>query len=189
MSFEELLQAARDGSREALGALLQSLAARLLDLAGCLTRCARPKLEAADLVQETFLAAIGHFGGFVGDDAEEMFRWLAQILVNRFRDRSRQGRAAKRDGTREVPLESCADDLPAPPDSPDEEPRRERDQDRVQAALAALARRHREILVAYYREGRSYAEIAAQTGRSEAAVRKAKSRALKALRKILREKE
>jgi RNA polymerase sigma-70 factor (ECF subfamily) len=188
MSFEELLQAARAGSDDALGALLESFAPRLLVLAALLTRDARPKLEGSDLVQETFLAAIIHFAEFRGEHSEVMFGWLRQILINRLRQRSRRDRASKRDVARELSLESVAEDLAATPDSANEEPQRNPDQDRVLAALAALPARHRDILVAYYRERRTIAEIAAQTGRSKAAVRKAKSRAVKALRKMMREK-
>ena len=188
MSFEELLQTARAGSRDALGALLNSFAPRLLVLAARLARNTRPKLEATDLVQETFLAATIHFADFRGEHSNMMFGWLRQILINGLRQRSRRDRASKRDVARELPLESIAEDLAAPPDSANEEPQRNPGQDRVLAALAALPARHRDILVAYYQEKRTIAEIAAQTGRSEAAVRQAKSRAVKALRKMMREK-
>jgi len=185
MLFEELLQAARAGSREDLGALLESFRPRLLAFVARLTRWTRPKLETPDLVQDTFLAATEHFSDFVDDKPQHMFRWLRRIVINRLCDESRRRKSLKRDVARQLPLEFFTNDLLAPPDSPDEDLPRELDLDRVRAALAALPRRHREIIVAYFWEGRTLAEIAAQTGRSEAAVRKAKSRALYALRKIL----
>src|SRR5437764_11715348 len=100
------LEAARTGSREALGRVLDSYRAYLLLIAD---RELDPKLQAkggaSDLVQETFLEAQRDFNGFQGSSDGELRAWLRQLLLHNLANWARRYRdAAKRQLDREVGL-------------------------------------------------------------------------------------
>src|SRR5437660_4705045 len=100
---EELLRQARIGSAAALGQLLElyrnylSLLARLQ-----IGRRLQGKVDASDLVQETFLRAHRDFAQFRGNTEVEFLSWLRQILSARMSDLIRHYLGAKR---RDVRLE------------------------------------------------------------------------------------
>src|SRR5690349_12717811 len=79
---DRLLQSAREGNPQALGELLElyrgylSLMARLQ-----IGRLLQGKVDAADLVQDTFLEAHRNFGNFRGETEAELICWLRQILA------------------------------------------------------------------------------------------------------------
>ena len=79
---EELLRLAKAGIGRDLGLLLElyrdylGLLARLQ-----INRRLQARLDASDLVQETFLKAHRHFGQFSGTTEEELVSWLRQILA------------------------------------------------------------------------------------------------------------
>src|SRR5262249_9076640 len=102
----EWITAARNGSSEALGWLLEVCRPYLLLLAN---RHIQPDLKvkvgASDLVQETFLEAQRDFAGFRGGSEAELLAWLRQILVNNAAGFTRQFRdTRKRELDREVSL-------------------------------------------------------------------------------------
>src|SRR5262249_29813911 len=81
---EQLLSLARQGHRDALGLLLQLYDGYLALLARLqIGRRLRGKVDAADLVQETFLEAHRHFARFQGPTEAELVAWLRQILAAR----------------------------------------------------------------------------------------------------------
>ncbi|HEV3199734.1 MAG TPA: sigma factor, partial [Bryobacteraceae bacterium] len=98
---------ARQGSRDRLGTLLELyrnylhlLARTHIDLR------LQGKLNPSDLVQETFVQAIGHFDQFRGQTEKEFLAWLRRILVNSLAHQvDRQFVAEKRDVRREVSLQ------------------------------------------------------------------------------------
>src|SRR5215472_9511436 len=99
-----LLEAARAGSREALGQALETCRNYLLLVAG---RQLDPDLYAkggaSDLVQETFLEAQRDFARFQGNSEGELLAWLRQILLNNVANFARRYRdTAKRAVGREV---------------------------------------------------------------------------------------
>lgn len=141
----DLIAACRRGERAAFGELVDRHHDRLHRLAVAM---AGPG-AAADLVQETFLAAIRSFGNFRGE--AQLSTWLISILRNRYslylRGRRRQPAPLAEEGRR----------IPAPPsdrDGIDEGLRRI--YDRVKDLPDDL----RETLVLFYGEGLKYAEIA-----------------------------
>src|SRR5689334_17428277 len=76
-SPEQLLSLARAGSSQALGQLLEVYRNYLALLARLqIGRRLQGKVEAADLVQETFLAAHRDFARFRGTTEGELVRWL-----------------------------------------------------------------------------------------------------------------
>src|SRR5262245_33689636 len=104
---EQLLLQARQGHRESLGRLLE-LYRNYLAL---LTRTQidlhlRVRVDASDLVQETFLDVCRDFGQFRGSSEIEWVAWLRKVLVyNLARVVQRQVLAQKRNPRREVSLE------------------------------------------------------------------------------------
>src|SRR6516165_11883047 len=103
------LAAARAGSREALGAGLETCRRYLLLVAD---REIHPDLRAkggaSDLVQDTFLEAQRDFDQFHGASADELRAWLRRLLLNNVANFTRQYRErAKRDVGREISLEAA----------------------------------------------------------------------------------
>src|SRR5436190_23322173 len=87
------LPAARAGSTEALGQLLEACRGYLLLIAQQeLDPNLRAKGGASDLVQETFLKAQRHFGRFQGDSEVELLAWLRRLLLNNLANFARQYR-------------------------------------------------------------------------------------------------
>src|SRR5438874_1463377 len=98
-SVVKWLAAARAGSSEALGNVLETCRAYLLLIARQeLDTELQAKGGASDLVQETFLEAQRDFRQFAGQTEEELLAWLRRLLLNNvanFRRRYRE--TAKRD--------------------------------------------------------------------------------------------
>src|SRR5262245_40989200 len=79
---EQLIDLARAGDGAALGRLLELYRGFLTLLARVqIGRRLKSKVDAADLVQETFLEAHRHFGRFRGTTEGELTGWLRQILA------------------------------------------------------------------------------------------------------------
>src|SRR5262245_56353904 len=109
----ELLHAARAGSADDLGRLLEGCRPYLLLVANEeLADDLQAKGGASVLVQETFLEAQLAFGRFRGDSERELLAWLRQILRHNLANFQRRYRQARRDVVREVSLEE-ADHLKA----------------------------------------------------------------------------
>src|SRR5262249_21485567 len=87
------LPAARQGSREALGRLLEACRDYLLLVANKeLDPQLQPKGGASDLVQQTFLEAQRDFARFAGNSEEELLAWLRRLLLNNLGDFTRRYR-------------------------------------------------------------------------------------------------
>jgi RNA polymerase sigma-70 factor (ECF subfamily) len=100
------LPAARAGSREALGQVLEACRAYLLRIANeGVPADVQAKGGASDLVQETFLEAHRDFARFQGNTEAELLAWLRCLLLNNVSNFARGYRATgKRQVGREVPL-------------------------------------------------------------------------------------
>src|SRR5262249_46290773 len=101
----EWIEAARNGSREALGQLLEMFRPLLLAIANReLDSGLRTKAGASDLVQDTLLGAQEGFPRFHGATEEELCNWLCGILNHHLANLERRYRTDKRQLSREVPL-------------------------------------------------------------------------------------
>src|SRR5580693_8789723 len=99
---ELLLDQARAGDAAALGRLLELYRNYLRLMARALiSQPLRVRLDASDLVQETFLKAHREFPAFLGSTEPELIAWLRQILVRVLTDLIKRHRAGKRDYRRE----------------------------------------------------------------------------------------
>ena len=113
--------------------------------------------EAEDAVQDAFLRAVRHFGGFRGSDGRA---WLLSIVRNacftRMRQRRTGGGAVEFDEEAHTPREQEF--------GPEADLARNRGAASVRLALGELAVEFREALVLRELEGLSYKEIAKVTG-------------------------
>ena len=184
------LAAARAGSREALGQVLQACRGYLLLLAEReLDPELRAKGGASDLVQETFLEAQKDFSHFQGNSEEELRAWLRQILLHNLANFTRRYRAtAKRRVGREVALDvsgSSADregGLLLDALSPSGLAIQEEQVQALRQALERLPDDYRRVILLHYQEQRPFEEIAPLMHRSYDAVRSLWARAIRRLR-------
>lgn len=193
----QLLSLARAGSGEALGQLLEVYRNYLALLARVqIGRRLQGKVEAADLVQETFLAAHRDFARFRGTTEGEFVRWLRQILAGNLADLIKHYYVARR---RDVRLERQLSDeldessriitqsLVARGSSPSQQAARRELAVCLADALQTLPADYSEVIILRHLQELSFPEVARQMGRSLDSVKKLWVRALARLRSSLRE--
>lgn len=185
------LEAARAGSREALGEALEACRAYLLVVAEReLDPALRAKGGASDLVQQTFLEAQRDFDRFHGSTAEQLRAWLRQVLRNNLASFARQYRETqKRQAGREVALPHSTPSGPGGLATDTPTPSRHaiagEDAAALQAALDRLPDDYRQVIALRYDEDRPFDEIAQIMQRSPNAVRKLWARAVEHLQREL----
>lgn len=184
--FSRWLVAARTGSPQALGELLEPLRRYLLLVAEAeIDDELRVKEAASDVVQQTFLQAHRAINDFAGSSQEEWRGWLRQILVNEIRQAGRHYQTAKRRMGREVALaddSSASGDwqLAGPDSTPSQKASAQEELARLEDALSRLPEEYREVIER--RNAReSFEEIGRTMGRSAAAAQKLWSRAVERL--------
>jgi RNA polymerase sigma-70 factor, ECF subfamily len=173
------LAAARDGSVEALGNVLNACRDYLLHVAQRRLRAdLRSKGGASDLVQQTFLDAQRDFARFQGASEKELLAWLRQILLHNLAHFQRTYRGtAKRDLEREVSLpgpDSSSEggvDVAAQTPSPSQQAAAREEADNVQQALQRLPEELREVLALRHKEQLTFEEIGRRMGRSTSGAR------------------
>jgi RNA polymerase sigma-70 factor, ECF subfamily len=173
------LAAARDGSVEALGNVLNACRDYLLHVAERRLRDdLRAKGGASDLVQQTFLDAQRDFGRFQGGSEKELLAWLRQILLHNLAHFHRSYRAtAKRDAQREVPLPGPAPtseggaDIAGRTPTPSQEAVAREEAESVRQALERLPEECREVLALRHKEQLTFEEIGRRMGRSTSGAR------------------
>lgn len=128
-------------------------------------RLGAPASEVEDVVQETLVVGFENLARF--DGRSSLSTWLAGIARNKVRARRRKLKPmALADA-----IESAQGEVDAwlasidERELPDHVLERKETRELVGAALALLSPDHREALVAKYVDGRSTAELAANTGR------------------------
>lgn len=178
--------AARRGSPEALGELLELCRRYLLQIANAqLDSKLQTKFGASDLVQETFLEAQRVFDRFQGDSPVELRAWLRAILLNKLADGERHFRGtAKRQLGREVGLSADSGSSPEPTAGLPTPSMVMMQGERAVALTAALQRLpedYRQVIVWRQIEDLAFEDIAARFGRSVDAVRKLWWRAIQQL--------
>jgi len=192
---EHLVRLARAGSSPALGQLLELYRDYLTLLARLqIGRRLQGKVDAADLVQETFLRAHRHFDQFQGATEAELIGWLRQILASRLGDLLRRYHGTRR---RDVRLERqlAADldqssraldrGLAAPHSSPSQQAARREQAVLLADALGRLPEDYREVIILHQLEDLSFPEVARRMGRSLDSVKNLWIRALTRLRRSL----
>jgi RNA polymerase sigma-70 factor (ECF subfamily) len=192
---EFLLQQARLGNGAALGQLLElyrdylGLLARLQ-----IGRRLQGKVDAADLVQDTFLTAYSYFVQFQGTTEGEIIGWLRQILASRLGDLLRRYCGTQR---RDVRLErELAGELDqssrvldqgmiAKQSSPSQQAARREQAVLLADALGQLPEDYREVIILHHLEDLNFPEVARRMGRTIDSVKNLWIRALARLRRTM----
>jgi RNA polymerase sigma-70 factor, ECF subfamily len=176
-----LLAAARAGSADAMGTLFERHSRRLLAIIRLrLGPGLRGHLESRDVLQETWLKALGHVDGFRGDQSTSFVAWMARIAANEIRDRADHHGRQRRDAGREVP-NADLDAMAARLRSQTSRIALDESLERLERALESLSAEHREVIVLRKLEELSFPEIAERMGRSPDACRQLLARAFAAL--------
>jgi RNA polymerase sigma-70 factor (ECF subfamily) len=153
------------------------------------------KFDSSDIVQQTLLDAFAKRDQFRGTTEAELAAWLREILKHNLADAMRDQKRAKRDVRRECPIEAGIDEsfaqtqawLEAVQSSPSQRAVKQEELLRLTEALTQLPEAQREAIVLHHLQGRKLAEVAAETGRTEAAVAGLLFRGLRALQNLLNE--
>ncbi|HZU37547.1 MAG TPA: sigma-70 family RNA polymerase sigma factor [Gemmataceae bacterium] len=190
---EELLRQARADDRTAFGLLLESCRGYLTLLARVqIGRRLQGKVDAADVVQETFLAAHRDFARFRGTTEKEFAVWLRQILACRLSDLMRRYCGTRgRDVRLERQLADALDSssqalcLVASQSTPSQQLCRREQAVVLADALGRLPPDYSEVIVLRHLEGLRFPEIARRMGRSADSVEKLWVRGLARLRREL----
>jgi RNA polymerase sigma-70 factor (ECF subfamily) len=190
-----LLEQARQGDQEALGRLLEAqrpalhrLAKRQLE-----TRIA-VRVDASDIIQQTFLQAHRSFQQFAGQDVRQLAAWLEGILDHKvagaIRDHALlQKRNVQRDRSLDDShggVASLKQELDAGLSTPSQKAIRGEQEQLLSQALSELPDDQREAVRLRHLEGWALADIARHLGRSPAATAGLIKRGMQALRRQLR---
>ena len=134
-------------------------------------RVTRDAAAAQDVAQETFLELARKAGGIT----QSVAAWLHRVAWNRACD------VVRRESTRKRVEEAMAETWHTDREAtwPDIEPH-------VDASLNELPNELREVLVLYFLEGRTQAEVARHLGKNQATVSRAIERGISAMREALR---
>lgn len=195
VEVERLLSEARtDGAQ--LGPLLERYRPYLALLARVeIGRRLQSKVDASDLVQETFLEAHRHFDQFHGKTEAELLGWLRSILGGQLAHLVRRYLGTKQ---RDVRLErEIADDLDrsshalalelvARGSSPSQQAARREHAILLADALEKLPDDYRDVLVLRHLEGLAFPDVSRRMGRSLDSVEKLWVRALDRLRRSVK---
>jgi len=182
--FEEILDRARRGERDAVQALMRehlpALRAfvRLQGHAGL-----RARESSSDLVQTVCREVLEDLREFRGQDDVAFRHWLYTVARNKLLAKVRFHRAARRDLAREEPVptpEDGSDGLLTQYGSictPSQHAMAREEIARIEAAVDRLNEDQRQVLTLSCIVGLSHREISREIGKEEAAVRKILSRA------------
>jgi RNA polymerase sigma-70 factor (ECF subfamily) len=190
---KENLARAKQGDEQALGELLLNVESYLKLLARLqIGRHLQVKLDASDVVQETFLEAHRGIKKFEGESRDQFMAWLRSILASRLSNNVRrylgtQARDVRLEQQIQNDLDHSAMSLGGmfidPVESPSQLVSQEEQSQIVVACLARLSPDYQNVLVLRHLEGKTFPEIAAQLNRSVDSVEKLWVRGLSKLKK------
>lgn len=193
----ELLVAARAGDENAVGSLLEHYRNYLRVLARVeIGRRLQAKLDASDLVQETFTEAHRNFSHFRGQQEPQFLAWLRQILAAKAANLVRhylgtQGRDVRLEQELDVGLDHTSrvlgQQLAASITSPSQEAAQREQAVLLANALGRLSDDYREVILLRNLEGLTFPEVARRMERSQDSVEKLWLRALARLRHVFGE--
>lgn len=189
----DLLEQARAGSETALGQLLENFTRYLTLLARVqIGRRLQGKVDADDLVQDTFMDAHRQIASFRGTTEAEFVAWLRRILAGQLAQTIRRylgtkGRDAMLERELAVQLDQSGEildrGLVASQSTPSQHASRREQGVILAEALDKLPKDYREVIILRHLEDLPLVEAARRMGRSEDSVQKLWVRALVSLRK------
>jgi len=196
---EQMIQEARAGMDAVLGPLLDLYRNYLRLLARLeIGRRLQGKLDASDLVQETFLEAHRHFARFQGTSEPQLVSWLRQILAAKVANLLRhylgtQGRDVRLERELATDLDNSSralgEKLIASLSSPSQQAMQREQVVLLADALERLPTDYREVIILRHLEGASFPEVARRMERSVDSVQKLWLRALARLRRAFGESQ
>lgn len=185
-----LLRAARAGSREALGSLLDRYGEWLLALIRArLGPGLRREVGSRDVLQETLLAAFRDLEQFQGSGTATFRGWMAGIAVNKIRYQARYFRRLARDRRLRNSWYSGFDPAARQLHTQVSRIQLGRRAQRLERVLDGLSAPHREVILLRQYEELSFREIGERMGRSEDAARMLLARAMAKVTLQMQEEE
>jgi RNA polymerase sigma-70 factor (ECF subfamily) len=194
---ERLLEAVREGSREAAGGLFELHRLRLARIVHLrLDQRIRPRVDPADVLQDTYLVMSRRIDEFLAGSEVSFFVWLRFLAVQKVTDVHRQHLGAlKRTASREVSLDierlgqSSADvlarQLLADSSTPCRKAMQAELRDKLLGLLQDIPELQREILVLRHLEQLTIREVAEILQMNESSVSTRHVRALMKLKCVL----
>jgi RNA polymerase sigma-70 factor (ECF subfamily) len=192
---DQLIGLARAGDTTALGRLMESYRDYLLLLARLqIDQRLQSKVDAADVVQETFLEAHRDFGQFQGTTEGQFLAWLRQVLATNLANLLRrylgtQGRDVRLERQLALDLDQSSSNLnlvlACPQSTPSQQAARREQAVLLANALGCLPPDYREVIVLRNLQGLSFPEVAGRMGRTIDSVEKLWARGLAQLRRAL----
>lgn len=177
-----LLAGDDEGARARFDELVQAAQRRASRLAFYYLR---DRADADDAVQDAFVKAFVHLGGF--DETQSFDTWFGRILVNGCLDRLK-ARGRRQQWMTNLPESQEAMREPAASDvSPEDSLIRRERAASLARAIAGLTARQRQVLMLSHYGGHSSREIGRLTGMNESTVRVHLFRAVRRLRHVLSE--
>lgn len=199
MDTAETIQLAKEGDEHSLGVLLSSYERYLKLLAELqLGHELRRKLDASDVVQETFLDAHKAIQRFEGTSEEQLMAWLKSILAARLANTMRhylgtQARDVRLEAKIGQSLDQSAQSLGgiliASGSSPSQHVSTKEQSQLVAEALLRLPNDYREVIVMRHLEGLTFPEIGKAMQRSVNSVEKLWLRGMAKLKREFRNGE
>ncbi|MFZ5893331.1 MAG: sigma-70 family RNA polymerase sigma factor [Myxococcota bacterium] len=171
---KDLIAKARAGDDDALSALVEVYAPRVLRFG---RRLCRTEHDAEDVVQQTLLSLATRIGEFRGDS--QLSSWLFAVARSHCIKLRTRGAAARESEAPDESIEQLADPARL---VPDEAVSREQLERALDVAMRSLDVGQREVLLLRDVEGLSAAEVAKALGTSTDAVKSRLHRARQALR-------
>lgn len=193
----ELVVRAKNGDDEALNRLFT----RYYDRVRCIVRMRlgprlRTHVDAGDVLQETFAAAVEAFDRFEMRDEASLINWLAKLAERKIISFADYYGAKKRDLRRQVSMASgsrfdessvIARGLASSIDAPVDQAADDELRVIVEECVSELNEDYRELIVLRDYAGASWEQVASETGRPSAeAARMMHARALVELAKLVR---
>ncbi len=184
-----ILEDARAGSAEALDALFQQAAGRLLAVIRLrMGPQLRGRLESRDILQSTLLKAFERLDQLQGGNSQSLMGWLVRIAENEIRDQDDFHGRRCRDAAKDAGLdENVAAGLVAQLRSQVSRLIQDEEAVRLEQALEAIEPHYREIILLRKYEELGFETIGARLGKSPDACRMLMARALAALTVKLKE--
>ncbi|MBI3410522.1 MAG: sigma-70 family RNA polymerase sigma factor [Planctomycetes bacterium] len=192
---EQLFKEATAGDADAFGRLLECYRRYLSLLARVqIGHGLQGKVDASDLVQETFMEAHRNLTRFRGTSEAELIEWLRQILGANLADLFRRYLGTKgRDVRLEREIEERFDrstaildrGLIAPGSSPSQQAAQREQRLLLAEALEQLPNDYREVLVLRHFEGLTFPQVAFRMERSLDSVEKLWMRGLARVRELM----
>jgi RNA polymerase sigma-70 factor (ECF subfamily) len=155
----------------------------------------RGKLDPSGVVQQTLLEAHAAGDQLARLDSQQRLAWLRRALGRNLADEAKRLRADKRDARRERPIDVDASAsrleawLAAEQSSPSQQLDRAEQLLRLADALTALPAAQRQAVERHYLLGEPVSVVAAEMGKTPAALAGLLKRGLRQLRESLREPE